>query len=74
MPWAVWTIYDHPSDFPEHFVARRWEIGPGEVRPTGSFIQASELEVLRTMLLTELGLTPIPRSPGDDPVIVETWM
>jgi hypothetical protein len=30
---AMWTIYDHPKDFPEHFVARKWLITGGEDRP-----------------------------------------
>lgn len=24
-PLSIWTIYEKPADFPDHFVARRWE-------------------------------------------------
>ncbi len=26
---SLWTVYDHPSDYPCHFVARRFDIAGG---------------------------------------------
>ena len=67
---ATWTIYDHPTDFPDHYVAREFVDG----KPTESFIQGSELDTIRQILIADFGLTCIPRDPTDDPVIVETWV
>jgi uncharacterized C2H2 Zn-finger protein len=33
-PLSMWTIYDHPRDYPAYFVARRWEIGPPPLLPS----------------------------------------
>ena len=30
---SMWTVYDHPSDFPDLFIARRWEVGEGLKEP-----------------------------------------
>ena len=66
----LWVIYDHPRDFPDHYVARLHVNGI----PTESTIQASELEQLREVFLVDMRLTCIRRDPSDDPVIVETWL
>lgn len=67
-----YTIYEHPADFPEGYVVRAWDIRPhGVMRP---------LEARRTLTLDGArdlvppGLWCVPRSPGDDRTIVETWM
>ena len=68
---SVWTIYDHPSDYPDCFVMRRSEIRPGAVVSTQEVYTAATLDDLRHRL--PRGLYRQPRMPGDDPVIVETW-
>jgi hypothetical protein len=35
---------------------------------------APDVEMLREVLLTQMHLHRLPRSPGDDEVIVESWM
>ena len=65
----IWTVYDHPSDFPTMFVARRFVLD----KPTGQIFASKTLEGLRE-LLAGCGLYRIPRSPEDDPVIVECWL
>lgn len=65
----VWTVYDNPKDYPGWFVARRFTLDG----PTGDTMTARRLEDLRNSLMT-MGLTCIPRSPEDDPVIVESWI
>jgi DNA-binding transcriptional LysR family regulator len=65
----LYTIYDHPRDFPDWYVVRAWE---GD-RPDGLVAFSDDLAVLRAMLAGQ-GLTCIPRNYGDDPVIVETWL
>lgn len=65
---TIWTIYDHPTDYPDKFVARKFILD----KPTSEVIIADTLEELREML--PLGLSCFNRSVTDDPVIVETWM
>ena len=55
----LWTTYDSPMDLPGRFVARKR-------------VQDKTLKRLRAKLPP--GLYCMPRSPGDDPQIVETWM
>lgn len=72
---AMWTIYDRPSDFPDSFVARKWEItAKKSPYPTSDFITADTLEEIRNQLMA-LGMSaPLPRDSEDDDVIVETWV
>ena len=72
-PVRVWTIYRHPSDYPEDYVARLWESDSAGTRPTGSIVVSPKLEIVRDHM-RELGLTRLERDPGDDPAILETWI
>lgn len=69
----MWTIYQHPNDYPDLYVARLFEVDGNGSRPTGSIVIAETLDRLREEMI-HMGLTPINRSPEDDPVIVETWL
>lgn len=69
---AMWTVYDHPLDYPEHFVARCFRVRGGE-NPTDHVITAASLHQLRIMLMAA-GLTCLNRNKGDDAKIVETWL
>jgi hypothetical protein len=71
---AMWTVYDHPTDYPNTFVARRFDIDGNGATPTASIIVAPDLTTLRDILAFQMGLTCLTRSPGDDPKIVETWL
>lgn len=73
---SMWTVYDHPRDFPYGFIARRWEIRRGAegVIPTGDTIHHESLEVVRrTIQEMYPTLTRMPRFSDDDPVIIEVW-
>jgi hypothetical protein len=74
---SLWTVYDHPNDFPDCcFVARRWEVGKdksGLPRATNETIIANDLEALRH-IFTRAGLHRLPRHDDDDAKIVETWL
>lgn len=70
----MWTVYDHPKDFPDYFVARLYEVDGSGVRATESVIQAKNLDTLREMLLCDMHLTCLPRFANDDPAIVEVWL
>ena len=65
---ALWTIYKHPSDYPDEFVARKFILD----KPTSEIKTSDTIETLR--LLLPMGLTRVERNDNDDPVIVETWM
>jgi len=67
-----WTVYDHPRDYPAHFVARRWVAAGGDVIPTDDMFIADTLDELRALLPP--GMVCFPRMPLDDPKIVECWM
>lgn len=66
---SIWTIYDHPKDFPDQFVARLFV---GE-EPSNIVLVSEDIEQLRAALASN-GLTVLCRSPSDDPKIVEVWL
>lgn len=65
----LYTVYDHPRDYPNCYVVRAWE---GD-KPCGVVALGDNLEILRAMLAGQ-GLTCLACDPSDDPVIVETWL
>lgn len=65
---AIFCIYDHPTDYPDHFVVRLWD---GE-EPTHTIVLADTLAEARAAI--PQGLACIKRTKGDDPKIVETWI
>lgn len=71
---SMWTVYDHPLDYPEKYVARQFIVAASGPRPTASIIIADDLETLRETLCFEMHLACLTRSPEDDPKIVETWL
>ena len=71
----MWTVYDHPKDFPNCFVAREFRVAPGgKTEITPNVIVSPSLEILRHMLLVDMHLTCLTRNEEDDPVIIETWL
>lgn len=67
-----WTIYDHPHDRPDCFVARRWFALDGEVLQTSDVFAASTLDEVRAMMPP--GFVRFPRHGLDDPSIIEVWL
>jgi hypothetical protein len=70
---AMWVIYDHPKDFPNCFVARRWEVSRAKTEATDRYTTAETIEELREIFQRQ-GLYRIPRAAVDDEKIVETWL
>lgn len=68
----MFTVTDHPTDFPDFFVARLHLTRP-EPHATAFAIMDRDLDRLRETL-EALGLVKLARSPEDDPVILETWL
>lgn len=71
----MWTIYDHPLDWPKGYMARKHEVGNGTIRATSRMIGGTDdsLPSLRRVF-TEAGLTCMTRAVEDDPKIVEVWL
>jgi hypothetical protein len=71
-PLGMWVIYDHPTDFPDKFVARRFYIGPRVILSSDDFVTSDTLNGVRALLPD--GLINIGRDEHDDAKIVETWV
>jgi len=72
-PLAMWTVYEHPADYPNLFVARMWLIlAGGDTMRTHTVLKAATLEELRRKLPP--GLVCITRSDNDPSHVVETWL
>jgi hypothetical protein len=69
----IWTVYDHPRDFPHSYVARLFVVGPNIVTRTEQFMISADLALIREQLAVR-GLTRLSPMEGDDPVILETWL
>lgn len=65
----VWAIYDHPTDYPKHFVARKF-MG---TRPTRDLFGREKLDDLRQLMI-QRGLARMERHPDDDSKIIEVWI
>jgi hypothetical protein len=74
-PLVIWTIYNRPTDFPDCFVARKFECRAGarEAVPTSDVIRALALDDIRWWMLDQ-GLACITRAPTDPPQVVESWL
>lgn len=70
---TLWVIYDHPRDFPEWFVVRRWFVkrAPRESVPDRYAILAATLCEARAAV-PEYACC-IGRHPADDACVVEAW-
>ena len=64
----IYTVYFNPSDYPGLYVVRKFK---GE-RPTDELYTGKTIEDVRLKIPEDK--RQIGRMPGDDPVIVETWL
>jgi hypothetical protein len=71
---AIWTVYRHPTDYPDKFVARRFDVDGSGPKPSASIIISGDLDALRDILCYELHLTRLMRNEDDEPQIVESWL
>lgn len=72
---STWTIYASPLDRPGRFVVRRFDVVRGEREP----VPDEDVSVHFTLQSARNAVPRwadacIPRTTGDDPAIVETWM
>jgi len=68
------AIYDHPLDYPEGFVVRRWWIFRGQTEPVADIVPRFAQSLQEARAWIPVGLTRMPRMHGDDLSICETWI
>jgi hypothetical protein len=68
----IWTVYEHPRDYPQGYVMRRWSVTDDGPVMTPQVVYTATLEDMRRYV--PMGLIRLPRQPGDDPCILETWI
>jgi hypothetical protein len=67
------TIYKNTTkDYPGKFVARLFDIKPGEVMYTRYIMLSDSLEWIRKQIPPNM--TRFQPSENDDPVVLETWI
>lgn len=67
--FTLWTVYDHPKDWPHGYIARKFVDG----RPSNETIFSCDLARIRDHL-EFMGFYRISRQAADDPVIIEVWL
>jgi hypothetical protein len=66
----IWVIYDHPRDYPAHFVVRvAWGLMKDPIAQL-----APDLETARRIAIDGGASFCLGRDPNDDPVIAECWI
>lgn len=71
---GIWTLFDHPEDYPDCFVARLSLVRQGSITVlSDKVITADSLDDLRNLVQAECPnvLTAIPRHTSDVPSLVE---
>lgn len=73
---SMYTLYDHPSDFPDFYVVRRWQIGPNkEVIPDEEiFLKSKNLSFVHDTMESVHGRIFLSRNEEDDPCIMGTYL
>jgi hypothetical protein len=68
----MYVVYDHPRDFPNHFVVRHWLVDADGGKPTDRCVIGRTLDEVRSAIPAYC--VRLERNPGDDPVIIESWL
>jgi hypothetical protein len=69
----IYTIYDHPTDYPDGWPVREFAIVPGG-SVAGPILGVGDTLDNARALVPAAADTRLPRVPGDDSKIVETWV
>ena len=72
-PLAMWTVYAFPADYPDKYVARKHLVTAGGPIATQETRISESIDTIRRAFGLE-GLYLIPRSDGDEPQIIESWL
>ena len=74
-PLVMWTVYKHPKDYPDEYVARKFVITEDFYRPSNESISSRSLRDVRNVLRSLYrGLIQLKRPPDDEPHIVGVWL
>lgn len=74
-PIYLWVIYEHPKDFPDHYVVRRWQLLGDVCAPKMDIEGSPALTLEEARAFVPNGASCIGRDPyNDDPVIKEVWI
>lgn len=74
-PVYLWVIYEHPKDYPGHYVVRRWQVLGPLCAPKTEIEGHPVLTLEEARGFVGKGTTCIGRDPyQDDPVIKEVWI
>jgi hypothetical protein len=68
----MFTIYRHPSDYPDKFVVRRFLVTDKPNPDKTPCAVCNNLNDARAAI--PFGMVCVDRQPSDDPVIIETWL
>lgn len=68
----IFTIYDHPRDYPDNFVVRGFDISDTGPAPDLNCTLANTLEEARKAIPS--GLINVGRFSDDDAAILEVWI
>ena len=68
----MYVIYDHPRDFPNSVVLRRWRVTPDGPQPEGCCLLTHSITEARAFVPD--GLVNTGRQLSDDPAIAEVWL
>jgi hypothetical protein len=78
----AYVVYDHPSDYPNEYVVRRWELAKNSdglgIEPKEIVFKSENLSAIRehlSQLFLKIGIVPM-RFEGcnTDPKILEEWI
>ena len=69
----MWIIYEHPLDFPDKYVVRKWTV-MANAKPLASMGKTlhDTLEEARSAIPP--GLYNLPRFASNNPAIKEVWL
>lgn len=77
---TMWVVYDHPRDYPDHYVAREHTVSNGKSTPTPEHFYHTDVDSVRGWVhqrAREHGITTavcFPRHEEDETQILETWI
>ena len=70
----MYVIYDHPKDFPDHWVLRRYLITQDLMSPMPTYTAGLYNSLAAARADVEPGSLRFPPHPGDDEIISEVWL
>jgi hypothetical protein len=72
----IYTLFDHPEDYPNSYVIKRDLVdNKGQAKRDDRFhFESDNIETCRNFMIIDMAKVPMAPMPGDDPVIIETYI